>query len=59
MSTHDIDKSYVSPADEFLFTFDATHPKSLSQQKEVKKYQRIFKLRDEVQPEKEPIWEKF
>lgn len=61
MNKTDIDKAYVSPYDEFLFKFDATHNKSPSQLKEIKKYQRIFALRDKAHakalPEK--IWEAF
>ena len=57
---HDIDKAYVSPYDEFLFTFDATHPKTASQKKEIKKYKRIEKLRDEALPESQTdMWEEF
>jgi hypothetical protein len=39
-------KSYVSPADRFQAEFDKTHPKSPSQQAEIKKYQKISQLRD-------------
>lgn len=46
MTKHDIDKAFVSPYDQFLFEFDATHKKSASQLKEIKKYERIFTLRD-------------
>ena len=61
MSSHDIDKSYVSPFDKFLFEFDATHPKSASQLIEIKKYQRIFALRDhpKAEGEQEEIWQDF
>lgn len=48
MNKDEIDKAYVSPYDEFLFNFDAKHEKSISQLKEIKKYQRIFQLRDEA-----------
>ena len=48
MNKHDIDKAFVSPYDRFLFGFDATHEKTASQLKEIKKYQRIAKLRDEA-----------
>lgn len=53
---------YVSPLDQFLNEFDKTHPKlSLSQQREQKKFARIYKLRDyPTQPETpENFWEKF
>ena len=58
---HDINKAYVSPYDEFLFRFDHTHPKSASQIQEIKKYERIFRLRDEkdVVLEEKVIWEEF
>lgn len=46
MSNLDIDKAYVSPYDRFLFEFDATHEKSASQLKEIKKHQSIFERRD-------------
>lgn len=46
MANNDIDKTYVSPYDRFLFEFDASHEKSASQLKEIKKHQRIFALRD-------------
>ncbi|KTC85209.1 CBU_0585 family protein [Legionella brunensis] len=61
MSNQDIDKAYVSPYDKFLYEFDATHEKSKSQLKEIKKHQRIFYLRDNPNPEgdKDEIWEGF
>jgi len=43
----DIDKAYVSPYDKFLFEFDATHKKSVSQMKEIKKHERIALMRDD------------
>ncbi len=61
MSKNDIDKAYVSPYDRFLFEFDAKHEKSLSQLKEIKKYERIFILRDNpVKKDAEgEIWGEF
>jgi len=61
MSSHDIDKAYVSPFDRFLFEFDATHQRSASQLIEIKKYQRIFALRDhpKTDGEQEEIWQAF
>ena len=61
MSNLDIDKAYVSPYDRFLYEFDATHEKSASQLKEIKKYQRIFALRDQANSEvgAEEIWKDF
>lgn len=61
MSNNDIDKAYVSPYDRFLFAFDATHEKSESQLREIKKFQRIFSLRDHASSEerKDEIWKDF
>lgn len=61
MSKHDIDKAYVSPYDKFLFGFDATHEKTASQIKEIKKHERIFLMRDDkdYKNEKSEIWESF
>lgn len=61
MSKHDIDKAFVSPYDKFLFEFDAKHEKSASQIKEIKKYERIFYLRDHAKKEDEQgeIWDDF
>lgn len=50
MTNNDIDKAYVSPYDRFLFEFNACHEKTASQLKEIKKYQRIFALRDQATP---------
>lgn len=57
----DIDKTYVSPYDRFLFEFDATHEKTASQLKEIKKYQRIFARRDVPTDSmaSEPAWADF
>lgn len=51
MNENYIDKAYVSPIDKFLYQFDATHEKTASQLKEIKKAQRISTLRDNVMPE--------
>lgn len=61
MSKHDIDKAYVSPYDKFLYAFDRKHEKTASQLKEIKKAQRIAKLRDNPSPAElsEEIWEDF
>ncbi len=61
MNQNDIDKYYVSPYDKFLLEFDAEHKKSASQLKEIKKFTRIFALRDQSEQsllEKEN-WEGF
>ena len=42
------DKAYVSPIDLFQQEFDATHEKSASQKAEIKKYQKIYALRDKM-----------
>lgn len=59
--TLDIDKFYVSPFDKMMREFDATHPVSASQIKEIEKHAQIAKLRDEtiVDNEKEKIWSGF
>lgn len=61
MSTNDIDKSYVSPYDKFLFEFDATHNKSASQIKEIEKHERIAHMRDDkdYKNEKGDLWDAF
>lgn len=61
MSTNDIDKAYVSPYDKFLYGFDASHNKSESQLKEIKKHKRIAELRDnkQIRDDKGEIWESF
>jgi hypothetical protein len=50
MSKHSIKKSYVSHYDKFLQLFDRKHQKSVSQLKEIQKYQRIAALRDHSDP---------
>jgi hypothetical protein len=55
-------RNYVSETDQFLKNFDKDHTSlSKSQQKEVKKYERIYFLRDiENRPEDAPkLWEGF
>jgi len=62
MSSNKIETRYVSPIDQFLQAFDRQHPeKSLSQQKEIAKAQRITRLRDcplESEQSKK-LWEDF
>lgn len=41
-----IDRAFISEHDTFLHRFDKGREKSQSQQKEIKKHQRIFNLRD-------------
>lgn len=61
MSSQEIDKFYVSPYDQFMYEFDATHEKSASQRKEIKKHQRIADLRDNAKPQvaRKKIWKGF
>lgn len=61
MSNQDIDKAYVSPYDKFLRQYDKTHEKTPSQLKEIKKHERIFKLRDDANASEETstIWKEF
>ncbi|TAL63991.1 MAG: hypothetical protein EPN84_04220 [Legionella sp.] len=61
MSKHDINKAYVSPIDKFLYQYDATHPKTESQLKEIAKHERIAIMRDDkdYQIVKVQIWEEF
>jgi hypothetical protein len=61
MSKLDIDKAYVSPYDKFYHGFDTTHNPSESQLAEIKKYKRIFSLRDNPEPQSQDdeIWEGF
>ncbi len=61
MSVQDIDKSYVSPIDKFLYKYDATHEKTQSQLKEIKKHERIANLRDnpEAGKQQDQIWQDF
>lgn len=57
----DIDKAYVSPYDKFLFEFDATHEKSASQMKEIKKHERLARMRDDknYKEDQSGIWSEF
>ncbi|GGI82959.1 CBU_0585 family protein [Legionella impletisoli] len=61
MSAQDIDKSFVSPIDKFLYEYDAKHEKTQSQLKEIKKHQRIANLRDnpEAGKKQDEIWKDF
>ena len=57
----EIDKKYVSPYDQLLHGFDATHALTTSQQCEIDKHEQIFKQRDHVNTdaEKNILWDKF
>jgi hypothetical protein len=61
MNSNDIDKAYVSPYDKFYFEFDAAHPKSESQLKEIAKHQRIALMRDDKEyvSKESALWEEF
>jgi len=63
MKPYSVQKNFVSELDQFLQAFDKTHPRlSTSQCKEKEKYQRVYKLRDQVTDEKptdSTLWEKF
>lgn len=53
MSKDKVLRHYVSPLDQFLAEFDKYHPGlSKSQKREVDKYRRIYRLRDEA---KQPV----
>ncbi|WP_131783163.1 CBU_0585 family protein [Legionella gresilensis] len=61
MSSSDIDKAYISPYDEFFYEFDEEHKKSHSQMVEIKKNERVARLRDNAEPDpsQNEIWEEF
>lgn len=62
MSNYPKLSNYVSEIDQFLQAFDQNHPeKSLSQEKEIAKYARIYRLRDNPEPEKTSakLWDEF
>jgi hypothetical protein len=51
---------FISDIDKKLAEFDATHPKTASQQEEIDKYARIHTLRDTPVDQPEPeenIWD--
>ena len=47
MNQPDIDKAYISPYDQLLYTFDQTHPPSASQREEIEKHKHIAACRDD------------
>lgn len=61
MAKGKLEKAYVSDIDKFLMEFDQSCPKSLSQEQEVSKHERIFLLRDDPNAPREEsaIWEDF
>ena len=62
MSVNKIVTNYVSEIDQFLQGFDKQHSEpSKSQQKEITKYQRIYRLRDNVHSIKsaKKLWDDF
>jgi hypothetical protein len=60
-NNNDIDKSYVSPYDKFLFEFDAQHDKSASQIIEIEKHHRLARIRDDKNyvDDGSGIWDEF
>lgn len=53
---------YTSHTDQFLAKFSKTHPgKSHAQHQEIKKYQRLNKMRDQAVPaaSNDKFWDKF
>lgn len=62
MSNYPKYSNFVSETDQFLQKFDETYPElSLSQQKEIAKYQRIYRLRNGSQDQSisKTLWDKF
>jgi len=61
MSLDNKDKNYVSEDDLFFHNFDKNRPKSLSQQQEILKAERIAEARDNPNAGKAPdeLWEGF
>lgn len=59
--TIDIDKFYVSEFDKMMRQFDASHPRSISQLKEIEKHQKIAHLRDNERDKNsnDKIWSGF
>jgi hypothetical protein len=43
---------YISNIDKFLLNYSENNPPSRSQEDEIKKYQRIYELRDKLQTER-------
>lgn len=57
-----IDKHFVSEIDKKMAEFDKTHEKSSTQLAEIKKYQRIYRLRDvpnEWHEQRDVMWDGF
>ena len=52
-------RHYVSEIDQRLAEFNRTHPWSATQQAEIDKYQRIYKMRNHAIPQKKKpsIWD--
>ena len=62
MSKYPLLSNYVSEIDQFLQAFDKQNPEpSVAQKKEIKKYQRVYSLRDDATRVEKPssLWEKF
>lgn len=53
-------RHYVSDIDQFLKDFDRNHPeKTESQHQEIKKHERVFRLRDNKIKDNDIPWEDF
>jgi len=52
---------YISEIDEFLTEFNRTHTYSASQKEEVRKHQRVYRLRDDANASEAngELWEEF
>ena len=62
MSSNKVISNYVSEIDRFLQDYDKKHPKlSKSQQKEIAKLQRVYRLRDDASQAETPskLWDEF
>lgn len=61
MSKMKIDKEYVSVIDKFLQQAEHTNRKTPSQNREIRKHQRIFESRDNKHSDEShtEIWEEF
>ncbi|MDP3559455.1 MAG: CBU_0585 family protein [Legionellaceae bacterium] len=61
MSSHEVNKAFISPIDIFLRQWDKHHEKTPSQCAEIEKHAKIAKRRDQrcVDGEEEGIWEGF
>lgn len=56
-----LDKNYVSPDEQFLYSIDKKIPLSKSQIREIEKFKRIAECRDNPNPKQksDELWENF